>query len=335
MKFPNHSYIILIFTLISLSITIIECKKEKSPIKYPKGTFPDDIINLESINSEYDDYNTTAYELSGYLSLIFSSNRKSLGGQFDLEQALISYTWDQTNGIFGYSAEITNDPFLTKLINAAETPLNDYGPNMLYSSSEGYEYFLVSSENLDGNLDLRYFRNIPTYGSILPDIEGPFPIKLLNTSFDDAYLSFDFELDSAYFMSNIDGNFDIYLKTRPAGKNLALWFNSDYIISEKVDSINSPDQDKCPMLYHNLMIFSSNRSGGYGEYDLYYSLFRNGNWSSPVNLGPRINSGADEFRPLISHHSDFTNLYLIFSSNRPGGKGGYDLYLTGIEVPEN
>ena len=46
----------------------------------------------------------------------------------------------------------------------------------------------------------------------MPDIEGPFPVKLLNTGFDDAYLSFDLNLDSAYFTSNIDGNFDIYVK---------------------------------------------------------------------------------------------------------------------------
>jgi hypothetical protein len=29
---------------------------------------------------------------------------------------------------------------------------------------------------------------------------------------------------------------------------------------------------------------------------------------------------------------DFTNTFLMFSSNRPGGKGGFDLYFTGINL---
>jgi hypothetical protein len=334
MKILKHNYLILIFTLLFTTISLTDCNKEE-PVKYPKGTFPDTVYNLESLNSEFDDYNTTAYQLSAYLSLIFSTNRKSSGGQFDLEQGAIFYTWDQTTGIFGYASEITEDPFLAKLITSAETALNDFGPYRTYSSSEGYEYFLVSSESPDGNLDLKYIKNIPMYGSTMPDLQGPFPVKLLNTSFDDAYLSFDLQLDSAYFISNIDGNFDIYVKTRPAGTDLSTWFNSDYSSSENVDILNSPYEDKCPMVYRNLMVFTSNRPGGFGGYDLYYSLFRNGNWSSPINLGERINTASDEYRPLISYHPDFTNIYMIFSSNRPGGLGGYDLYFTGIDAPEN
>ena len=66
------------------------------------------------------------------------------------------------------------------------------------------------------------------YGNNIPAIDGPYPVKLLNTGFDDAYLSFDLNLDSAYFTSNIEGNFDIYLKARPANKILRTWFDSDY-----------------------------------------------------------------------------------------------------------
>ena len=80
------------------------------------------------------------------------------------------------------------------------------------------------------------------------------------------------------------------------------------------------------------MIFTSNRPGGYGGYDLYYSVFKNGKWSSPVNFGPDINTSSDEYRPVIGYHPDFTNKFMIFSSNRPGGKGGFDLYFTGVDI---
>jgi len=332
MKILKHNYIVLIIILVLISISLSECNKEES-VKYPKGTFPTHVSNIENINSEYDDYNTTGAQISGYLSLIFSSNRKSSGGQFDLEQAVMIYSFDQQSGIFSYGAEITNDAFLAKLITAAETSLDDFGPYRTYNPNEGYEYLIVTSESPDGNLDLKYLKNLPMYGTTLPDVQGPFPLKLLNTSFDDAYLSFDLQLDSAYYISNIDGNFDIYVKTRPKDMDLSDWFNSDYSASEKVDILNSPAQDMCPMVYRNLMVFTSNRDGGYGGYDLYHSVFSNGNWSSPVNLGPEINTSSNEFRPLVSYHPDFTNIYMIFSSDRPGGKGGFDLYFTGLDMP--
>ena len=81
------------------------------------------------------------------------------------------------------------------------------------------------------------------------------------------------------------------------------------------------------------MVFTSNRPGGMGGFDLYYSIFRNGNWSSPVNFGPRINTSSDEYRPVLGSNPDFTNQFMMFSSNRTGGKGGFDLYFTGVEFP--
>jgi hypothetical protein len=80
-----------------------------------------------------------------------------------------------------------------------------------------------------------------------------------------------------------------------------------------------------------MMVFASNRPGGYGGYDLYSSVLINGKWSSATNLGPGINTAADEYRPVIGYHPDFTNGFLIFSSDRPGGKGGFDLYFTGFD----
>lgn len=326
--------IILSLSILSILICLTDCKKSENPVKFPQGTFPDSVINLADINSAYDDYNTSLYQLTCDLPVIFSSNRKSSGGQFDLEQAKISFTFDQTNGKFNFGADMTTDLFLDKLINKAQTAGNDFGPYRLYSTLDGYEYLILSSVNGEGNLDLFYLKNIPVFGSNLPDIFGPYPIKLLNTSSDDAYICFDSDLDSAYFASNIDGNFDIFLHKRPANMDISSWFNLDYSGSTRVDSINSTSEDICPMIFKNIMVFASNRPGGLGGFDLYYSVFRNGNWSSPVNLGPGINTSSDEYRPVIGYEPDFTNLFMMFSSNRPGGKGGFDLYFTGIEFPE-
>src|SRR6266550_3446281 len=48
------------------------------------------------------------------------------------------------------------------------------------------------------------------------------------------------------------------------------------------------------------------------------------NWSAPVNLGPVINSAASDQGPAIS--PDGLSLYI--TSNRPGGVGGFDMYVS-------
>ena len=203
----------------------------------------------------------------------------------------------------------------------------------LFSSLDGFEYLLLSSVNQEGNLDFYYFRNRPYYNSTIPEVDGPHPVKILNTNSDDAYICFDSNLDTAYFGSDREGDFDIYQLMRPEDKELNAWFSTDYVAASTVDSINSTSEDKCPMILRKYMVFASDRPGGLGGFDLYYSIFKNGKWNYPVNMGPGINTSSDEYRPVLGFHPDFTNIYLMFSSDRPGGKGGFDLYFTGTNFP--
>jgi len=70
------------------------------------------------------------------------------------------------------------------------------------------------------------------------------------------------------------------------------------------------------------VFFASNREGGYGGYDLYFSDFRDGRWSAAVNLGPEVNTEGNEAFPHI-HPSG----RLLFASNGHGGQGGFDLFM--------
>ena len=314
---------------------LTDCMKKEDPLPFETGTFPDTVFNLKNLNSEYDDYNLDLNSsFYANLPLIFSSNRGSEGGQFDLVQGVLSYAFDRSNGNFWIGAEIVTDPFLTKLLAKANTARNDFGPHRLYNADEGYEYLILSSEDEEGKLDFYYTRNLPVFGSATPDVEGPFPLTLLNSSFNDAYISFNTGQDTAYFSSDASGNFDIYFHKRPAGTTLNEWFNLGFESSEEVDNLNSSYDDKCPIVLGNVMVFTSNRLEGSGGYDLYYSVLTNGTWSTPVNFGDKINSSSDEYRPVLGGHADFTNYYMMFSSNRPGGEGGFDLYFTGIPIPE-
>jgi hypothetical protein len=315
-----------------VSIYISGCKKKDNPIKYTQGTFPDSIYNLTSLNSAYDDYNSNIYLLKNTSLIIFSSNRSSSGGQFDLVQGTLSYQFDQTTGAFSISSDLSNDAFYSSVINKANTTGNDFGPYSIFSSTDGCEYLFLASQSGVNPLDIYYLKYLPHLGNSNPDVTGPLPARIINSGSDDAYISFDNLADSAFFSSNRGGNFDIYLQKRPLNLTLDNWLKQDYATSTKVDSVNSNYEDKCPFFFKNVMLFASNRPGGMGGYDLYYSVYMKGNWGSPVNMGPDINTPSDEFRPFMGYNPTFKNMYIVFSSNRPGGKGGYDLYFTGVDI---
>ncbi len=75
---------------------------------------------------------------------------------------------------------------------------------------------------------------------------------------------------------------------------------------------------------------------GYGSCDIFVTFLRNGKWSNPKNLGPKVNHKKHDAQPSMS--SDGRTLY--FSSTRPGGYGENDIYVTyltenGWSVPQN
>ncbi len=75
----------------------------------------------------------------------------------------------------------------------------------------------------------------------------------------------------------------------------------------------------------NTLYFSSNRNDTYGGFDIYKSeLGANGQWGTPVNLGPKVNSKFDEDAPFI--HPDSKTLF--FTSNGEESMGGYDIFKT-------
>lgn len=74
------------------------------------------------------------------------------------------------------------------------------------------------------------------------------------------------------------------------------------------------------------LYFASNRLGGLGRNDLWIAHrgSRDEAWDTPQDLGPNVNSGGDDFAPNFSNDGH----WMYFSSDRPGGCGGQDLYVS-------
>jgi hypothetical protein len=72
--------------------------------------------------------------------------------------------------------------------------------------------------------------------------------------------------------------------------------------------------------------YGSTAPGGSGNLDIWMvtRASLSSPWGTPVNLGPTVNSSGSEADPVISPDG----LSLYFESNREGGRGGYDLWVT-------
>ena len=74
-----------------------------------------------------------------------------------------------------------------------------------------------------------------------------------------------------------------------------------------------------------ILIFTSCQGrGSFGSCDLYISYREGNDWSKPVNLGPNVNSSHWDSQPSLS--ADGRKLYFV--SERPGGIGGRDIWLS-------
>ena len=87
------------------------------------------------------------------------------------------------------------------------------------------------------------------------------------------------------------------------------------------EKINSEYWDSQPYLYEDsLLLFVSNRPGGKGGRDIWYSrLGKDGNWSTASNY-QEVNSRFDEISPYIY------NEIFYFASNRVESFGGLDIF---------
>jgi len=93
-------------------------------------------------------------------------------------------------------------------------------------------------------------------------------------------------------------------------------------LDETINVANANTQQPSVTADGKYLIYSSDRSGGQGGYDLWYAELNNGKPVNPKNMGTRINTSKDEQAPFYHAASES----LIFSANGRVGMGGYDYF---------
>ncbi|REG81561.1 OmpA family protein [Algoriphagus antarcticus] len=94
-------------------------------------------------------------------------------------------------------------------------------------------------------------------------------------------------------------------------------------------NVNSRSWDSQPSLSADgrILFFSSNRKGGFGGNDIWYSVMQNdATWSEAKNLGDVVNTSKDEISPFMF----FNNEILFFSSDGHPGFGGMDIQMSKV-----
>jgi len=173
-----------------------------------------------------------------------------------------------------------------------------------------------------------YSTKIDGYGNL--SSPEPFAPKL-RTAYHDGPVSFDQKKGIIYLTRNNYARGKTS-KSREGVVNLKIFIgkleNGEWKLSGNFQfnsdeySVGHPSIDK----EGSVMYFASDMPGGYGKSDIYFSVFSNGHWSKPFNLGPKINTEGNEFFPFISNDG-----VLYFASDGHGGLGGLDIYFS---VPE-
>lgn len=265
-----------------------------------------------TINSEYPDY--VPVISADESVLIFTSRRAaSTGGLLD------------PMGDYFEDVYISNkvDSVWAKPRNISENINTATHDACVGLSADGELLFLyrTSEDLLSGDL----------YFSVFDGLDWLVPTKLpspINTKdFTEPSASLSADGNTLYFSSNRPGGFgkkDIYKIVKLPGGEWSKVVNLG-------PAINTFEDDDSPFIHPDgkTLYFSSKAHRNMGGYDIFKTTrSETGSWSEPENIGCPINTPDDDIYFVLSTNGKTG----YFSSERPGGFGGTDIYL--INFPD-
>jgi len=198
-----------------------------------------------------------------------------------------------------------------------------YSSSDRFNSAGGWDLWAVHADDVFSKRIIYSFK-LNLEGLSIPEIDNSLLIRGIDTDYNEASPSYNPLTQKLYFHSD-----------RPKGMGLEDIYEASIVISDKKgiivksvenigEPINSPLVEACPCISKDgkFIIFASNRDGGYGGLDLWFSVKNKNGWSEPVNMGPLVNTPGTEKYPYL------TDIGLFWASDGRKDSKGYDIYFT-------
>jgi hypothetical protein len=265
-------------------------------------------VNLGPVLNSLSDDNHPAISRNG-LSLYFHSNRP---GGFGGEDIYVSQRIS------------LDDPWGPPMNLGPSINTSSIDRVPAFSPNGRWMFFGSTRPGGQGGLDLWASRRTDKKD----DFSWQPPINLgpvINSPFDDDGATIYEDKDGTiilYFASNRPGglgDFDIYSSEQKE--------DGSFEPATLVVELSSPHRDTRTAIRSDGLeiLLTSNRPGSQGL-DLWDSTRKNSRkeWSTPVRLDMTVNSSSNDGAPALSSNGKT----MFFYSNRPGGSGGNDLYMT-------
>ena len=251
--------------------------------------------------------------------------------KFDNKKAIFERTLIEMEGCY-WAMEQLFDTRCTVLPIPVNSEYIDFAPQIFENDSS----ILVSSG--EGFTDNYLFSKVDSSWQ-LSKMNNNFDI--INSKFNEGQGVFNQHKDTYYFTScgREDSYCKIYVTKLVEGK----WTKPN-LLNETVNQENSDNKHPSLSAYGDTLYFASNRIGGFGMNDLWFSVLSGDgeNWGEAQNLGNKINTPFNEVSPFVFHKKNL----LYFASDGHKGLGGFDIFIaklnntsttpiTNISIPYN
>ena len=297
---PIISTIALSLCMLFPSVNINENVSDKlDTVDYP--------TNTSEINTKYSEFPSAVFKNK----LIITSSKK-IGGLGNGKDKLTNEPYFELFCLdISGSGELSNPLFFSRTLNTK------HNEGMVsFSPKDKTIYFSRSLRDNSKNYQL-YKANLNVFSKEIW-INQKRLSKNANHSIENPRVSPDGK--KLYFSSNLPGSiggYDLYVSdilsdgTIGTPKNLG-------------DTINTALDDKYPFLSEDgtQLYFSSQGHNSIGGFDIFVSQIKDGSYQTPIHLEENINTPYDEVAFILINN----NGQGYFSSNKPGGKGSFDIY---------
>ena len=309
-----------LFTLLSFFLCYTLFAQQYDPLKIPKkamasydkamlaaddGNYQQAIVLLDEAIFLYPSYVDAMLSKAGILGELkkYSESATAYEAAFSVDPEYAKEYY------LPYAINLTGSGNFEKALDGIETFLRQPGLNE--KSRKAGEY---RKKNILFAID--YKKNNPNTDILTVQNAG----DLINSNVSEYFPSITIDGKKMIFTRRVNNtNEDFYMSDKSSGE----WVNATPLAGQ----INTPQNEGGQQISQDgkwLVYAGCNFNDSYGGCDIYISYLSGGSWGLRENIGNAINSEFWESTPCFS--PDKNDLY--FSSNRPGGLGGSDIYVS-------